>query len=62
MHFYDSLNIMLILDLGCEFLCAKCVQFPLMIKLIKNKVSKIIEVVYYFVNEKKYCQICTCPV
>ena len=31
-HFYDifnSLNIVLILDPGCEFFYAKCVQFPL---------------------------------
>ena len=35
-HFYDSLNIELILDPACEFFCAKCVQFPLMINLIKK--------------------------
>ena len=35
-HFHDSLNIGLILDPGFEFVCAKCVEFPLMIKLIKK--------------------------
>ena len=39
-HFYDSLNIVLILDPGCESFCAKCVQFPLMINLIKKKIFK----------------------
>ena len=34
--FHDSLNIVLILDPGCEFFCAKCLQFPLMIDLIKR--------------------------
>ena len=28
-HFHDSLNIELTLALGCEFLSAKFVQFPL---------------------------------
>ena len=28
-HFHDSLNFVLILTPGCEFFCAKCVQFPL---------------------------------
>ena len=35
-HFYDSLNIVLILDPGYELFSAKCVQFPLMINLIKK--------------------------
>ena len=35
-HFYDNLNIVLILDPGCEFFCAKCIQFSLMIKFIKK--------------------------
>ena len=35
-HFYDNLNIVLILDPGCEFFCAKCVQFLLMINLIEK--------------------------
>ena len=33
-HFYDSLNIVLILDPGCEFFHAKCVQFPLLVNVI----------------------------
>ena len=28
-HFFDSLNIVLILVPGCEFFSAKCVPFPL---------------------------------
>ena len=35
-YFHASLNIVFILDPGCEFFCAKCVQFPLMTKFIKN--------------------------
>ena len=35
-HFYDSLNIVLILDPGCEFFCAKGVPFSLMTNLIKK--------------------------
>ena len=35
-HFYDSLNIVLILNPGCEFFGAKCVKFPLMINFIKE--------------------------
>ena len=31
MHFYDSLNTLLILSPGYKFFCAKFVQFPLMI-------------------------------
>ena len=41
-QFYDSLNIVLILDTGCEYFCAKCVQFPLMRNLIKKLISKAI--------------------
>ena len=26
-HYYDSLNIVLMLDPGCEFFCTKCVQY-----------------------------------
>ena len=47
-HFYDKPNIVLILDPGCEFFCAKCVQFPLMIKLInKNLSSHLSSVLLY---------------
>ena len=35
-HFYDSPSIASILDPGCEFFCAKYVQFFLMINLIKK--------------------------
>ena len=35
-HFYDSLNIVLILDSGTEFFCVKCARSPLMINLIKK--------------------------
>ena len=35
-HFPDSLNIVLILVLDCEFFCAKLVEFPLMMMLIKK--------------------------
>ena len=34
-HFYDSLNIVLILDPGSKSFSAKCLQFPLMIKIDK---------------------------
>ena len=37
MHFHDSLNVVLILDPGCEFFCVKSVQFSLIINLIKKK-------------------------
>ena len=40
-HFYNSLNIALMLGPGCEFFCDKCVQFPLMINLIKKQISKL---------------------
>ena len=36
LHFYENLIIVLILDTGCEFFCAKCVEFALMINLIKK--------------------------
>ena len=51
-HFCHSLNIVLFLDTGCEFFCAKCVRFPLMINLVKKKKSKFIEAMYYFVNKR----------
>ena len=51
-HFCDSLNIVLFLDPVCEFFCAKCVQFPFMINLVKKKNSKFIEAMNYFVNKK----------
>ena len=35
-HFNDKLITVLILDPGCEFFCANCIQFPLMINLIKK--------------------------
>ena len=35
-HFHDSLDIVLILDPGCEFFYADCVQFPSMINPIKK--------------------------
>ena len=35
-HFPDSLNIVLILVLDCEIFCAKLVEFPLMMMLIKK--------------------------
>ena len=40
-YFYNNLNIALMLDPGCEFFCDKCVQFPLMINLIKKQISKL---------------------
>ena len=35
-NFYDSLNIVLILDPDFDFFGAKCAQFPLMVNLIKK--------------------------
>ena len=35
-HFYDNLNIVLILHPGCDFFYAKCVKFLLMVNFIKK--------------------------
>ena len=40
-HFYDSLSIVLILDPGCEFFCAKCIKLPLMKNLSRNKFQNL---------------------
>ena len=57
-HFHDSLNIVLIVDSSCEYLCAKCVQFSLMINHInfKGHLNSVL-----FCKWNKICHICTCP-
>ena len=50
------------LNSDCEFFCASCVYFPLMISTLpRNKIQKSFKNVL-LCKWKKYCQVCKWPV